>query len=260
MSRLIDKLDKSNKTSSQPMGFRATRDDLAESKIILIAGVKTGTTDEIKDCTTGADAVLLRASGASQSAKSVQAAVKSLPEIPCGLNIENIGKTKIDSYIQSGCDFLVFPAESPVNLMPQDEKTGKLLLVDPLLDDSLVRVINSLPVDAVITTELSKAGEAITWRHLMAVQRMVLLLSKPVIIPVSSGISSGELKAIWDADIDGILVEASTGEPGRIEEIRQAIKKLPPRSAKQHGKSDVLLPHTSSATESITPDEDDDYE
>ncbi len=260
MSRLIDKLDRLNKAASQPMGFRATRDDLAGSTIILVASIDIGPSDEIRNCVAGADALFLQAAGSSLPVKSVGAIVKSLSGIPCGIRVEDTGKAKMDGYIQAGCDFLVFSAESPIGRLPRNEKIGKLLLLDPSIDDSLVRSINNLPVDAVITTDLSRPGDVITWHHLMAVQRLALLLTKPVLIPVSSGISPGELEAIREAGIDGILVEASTSRPGRIEEIRQIITQLPPPSAKKHGKSDVLLPRNSGTPEPDVPDEDDDYE
>ena len=259
MSRLIDKLDKSKKATSHPMGFRATREDADESRLFLIASIPVNVADKISECVTGADAALLKATGSSLSVKSVQEIVEAIPGVPVGISIKDIGKTKIDSYLQSGGDFLVFSAESPVDLTSQEEKIGKLLQIDPSMEDSLVRIVNNLPVDAVITTELFKNVEAITWQQLMVIQRLALLITKPVIIPVSAGISPGELQAIRDADIDGILVEVDAAEPGKLEKIRQAIKKLPPKSTRKPEKSDVLLPRNS-ATESAIPDEEDDYE
>jgi hypothetical protein len=258
MSRLVDKLNKTNKSITQPMGFRTSRSEGEESSLVIIASADSSTFDVIKEYTAGADAVCLIKGGSAISAKSIQPIVKALSGIPCGISIEDTGSKKLDEFIRAGCDFLLFTAESPVESIPQDEKTGKLLRVDPSLEDSLARVINNLPVDAVITTEVTDKGKAITWQHLMNIQRLATLITKPVIIPVPPNISHGELRAVRDADIDGIMVAADPGESGRIERIRRGIRELPPRLVKKRGKSDALLPRSTNPTESAVPEEDDD--
>ena len=257
MSRLIDKLNKTNKSAAQPMGFRTSRSEEEEASLIIIASADTDAPDKIGEYTAGADAVYLTAQGAGLSAETVKDIIKALA-VPCGMDAKAAGKKKPDDFIKAGGDFLVLPAESPVELIPEDEKTGKLLRIDPGIEDSLARVINNLPVDAVITTEITGKEKTITWQHLMNIQRLAMLITKPVIIPVAASVTSRELKAIRDADIGGILVAADAGEPGRIERIRRDIKGLPPRSEKKRGKSDVLLPHSAGPTEAEIPEEDDD--
>ena len=39
MSRLIDKLNKTNKSAAQPMGFRTSRSEEEEASLIIIASV-----------------------------------------------------------------------------------------------------------------------------------------------------------------------------------------------------------------------------
>ena len=258
MSQLIDKLNKTNKSAAQPMGFRTSQSEGEEASLVIIAGAETSTPEAIEEYTNGADAVYLTTGSSKISAKTIQPIVKALPKIPCGISITDASSKKLDEFIGAGCDFLVFTAESPVGPIPQDEKTGKLLRIDPSLEDSLTRVINNLPVDAVITTEITGKEKAITWQHLMNIQRLAMLITKPVIIPVPSDVSVDELRAIREADIDGILVDADPGEPERIERIRRDIRALPPRSVKKRGKSDVLLPRGNGPAESVALEEDDD--
>jgi hypothetical protein len=240
------------------MGFRTSRSEGDEPSLVIIAGTAPGDPDAIKEYTAGADAVFLQATDSGISAKTIQPIVELLSGIPCGISVDDAGSKKLDDFIKAGCDFLVSLTESPVGILPQDEKTGKLLRINPSLEDSLARVINNLPVDAVITTEVTDKGKPITWQNLMSIQRLATLITKPVIIPVSPKISSGELRAIRDTDIGGILVAADPGEPGRIEKIRRYIRELPPRSVKKRDKSDVLLPHSAGMVESAVPEEDDD--
>ena len=258
MSRLIDKLNKTNKSAAQPMGFRTSRSEEEEAALVIIASADTDAPDKIGEYTAGADAVYLSSGSPGISAKSIQPIIKALSRIPCGISVEDARSKKLDDFIGAGCDFLVFTEDSPVGPIPQDEKSGKLLRVDPSLEDSLARVINNLPVDAVITSEITGKEKTITWQHLMNIQRLAMLITKPVIIPVAASVTPGELKAIRDADIRGIVVAADAGEPGTIERIRRDIKELPPRSEKKRDKTDVLLPYSAGPAEAAIPEEDDD--
>ena len=259
MSRLLDKFTKLKKTTSQPMGFRASHGDTKEPDMVVIASLPVGAADNAKDYTAGADAVYLKAEGASLTANSVGDIIKSITEIPCGISIADIGKSKVNSYLQAGCDFMVLPMESPVTLLPDEEDVGKLIQIDLSIDDSLARAVNNLPINAVMTTELSGKAETITLKELMIIQRIALLISKPVIIPVSPGISAEELKLVRDAGVEGIMVVVNTKAPDRVKEISEAIRNLPPTATRKYDKSDVLLPRGSS-TEPLIQEEEDDYE
>lgn len=257
MSRFIDKLTKVNRAASQPMGFRAARADRKEPKILLIASVKVDNARQIGDYVTGADAVWLRSGKARLSVKVIQPIIESMPDIPGGISLEDTDTGNTKALIKAGCDFLVFTGNSPIKAMPaEDEDIGKILQVEPTLEDSMIRVINSLPVDAVLTGDSDKARAPLAWGDLMSLQRLGLLLTKPLLVTVSSGISPSELKAIWEADVDSVVIEADPGQPDLFKGIRKTIIELPPRTTKKHGKSEALLPYSGSATSTVAPDEE----
>ena len=81
-----------------------------------------------------------------------------------------------------------------------------------------------------------EAGEPIAWHHLMLFQRLANLLSKPLLVPVPLNITAGELKALWEAGVDGVVVEAGAEPPaGGLKELRQAIGKLTFRPSTEAG-------------------------
>ena len=261
MSRLIDKLTKANQTASQPMGFRTARGDREEPKMLLIASVKLDNTSQIGDYVAGADAVWLRSGEIHLSAKVIQPIIKSMPDIPCGISLEDTGTGNTKALIKAGCDFLVFADTSPIEAVPaEDENIGKIMQVEPSLEDSMIRVINNLPVDAVLAGDSYRTDDTLACNHLMSLQRLSGLLTKPLLVPVFPGISSSELKAISEAEVDGVVIEADTSRPDYYEEIRKTISKLPPRTVKKHGKSGALLPHAGNAQPAATPDEEEEYE
>ena len=262
MSRLIDKLTKATQAALQPMGFRTAHADREETKMLVIAGVKLDTTGQIGDYVAGADVVWLRSGKARLSAKVIQPVIESMPDIPCGVSLEDTGTGNAKALIKAGCDFLVFTDTSPIEAVPaDDEDIGKILQVEPSLEDSMIRVINNLPVDAVLASVSYKANTPLAWHDLMSLQRLGLLLTKPLLALVSPGISSSELKAIWEADVDGVVIEADPSQADLFKGIRRTISELPPRTAKKHGKSEALLPYTGSTGQTGPPDEEEeDYE
>ena len=262
MSRLIDNLTKATQAASQPMGFRTARAGREEPKILVTASVKLDTTSQTGDYVAGADAVWLRSAKANLSAKVIQPVIESIPAIPCGVNLEGTGTGNAKALIKAGCDFLVFADTSPIEAVPaEDENIGKIMQVEPSLEDSMIRVINNLPVDAVLASDNYKANTPLAWHDLMSLQRLGLLLTKPLLVPISPGVSSSELRAIWEADVDGVVIEADPSQSDFFKGIRRTISELPPRTAKKHSKSEALLPHNGSTQPAATPDEEEeDYE
>ena len=257
MSRLVDKLTKTTRNASQPMGFRTAHADQEHPKMLVIASVKMDNTGQIADYVTGADAVWLRSAKAGLIAKAIQPVTESISDIPCGISLEDVGTGDNKALKKAGCDFLVLTDTSPVDAMPEEEDDiGTVLEVKPSLEDSLIRVINNLPVDAVLTDVVKKANAPLAWQDLMSLQRLGLLLAKPLLVKVSPGISSSELRAIRRADVDGIVVEADPAKPDYFNELRKTISGLPPRTAKKHGKSEALLPLSGSSPSTTAPDEE----
>ena len=242
MSRLIDELNRVAKATPQPMGFRAARPVSSEPRMLLIASLAPSRdTDHLTD---GADAVLLRLAKSDLAAKTLQRIAASLPEIPWGGWLEDIDAKKMETLIEAGGDFVVFPASSRVSATPQDDKVGKILQVESSLGEGLLRAVNDLPVDAVLTTEAYEADGSMAWHHLMHFQRLANLLAKPLLVPAPLNVTASELKVLWEAGADGVVVEVGAGQPaGRLRELRRSIGELTFRPTRKRGKAEALLPH-----------------
>jgi hypothetical protein len=153
--------------------------------------------------------------------------------------------------IEAGCDFVVFSPTSLITDLPQDEKIGKVLQVESSMDDGLLRAINDLPADAVLVTDTLESEETLTMHRLMIYRHLANFIAKPLIAPVLVKITEAELKALQDAEIDGVMAEGDD-----LKELRKTIGKLPPRSTKKRDKAGVLLPQISGETVAAPPDEE----
>jgi hypothetical protein len=258
MSRLIDKFHQTSRGATPPMGFRTSLPSATVPKILLIASLEAGTAENLATHLDGADAVLIRFNKASLTENIIKKIASSLTDTPWGLYLADDDNKKMAN---TEADFVVFPTASQVADIPEDEKTGKILEVESSVDEGLLRAINDLPVDAVLMADTFKDNSSLVWHQLMKLQHLANMLRKPLMVQAPAGVNEKDLKALWDAGVDGIVVEIDASGVKGLKELRQAIDKLPPRSGRKRGKVDVMLPRTPGETPvPATPDEEEEDE
>jgi hypothetical protein len=235
MSKFIDKLERVS-AGGQPMGFRAGVAAAPKPRMLLVAVVAQVDIERLAAFIAGADAGLLSMAKLSSGAKSLKQISQAVSDIPWGGWLKEVGKEGIGKLAEAGADFVVFPAG---NSLFEDKKLGKILEVEPSLEPGLLKTIDDLPVDAVlIASEEDK--NFLTWQHLMLFQRCADLLAKPLLVSVPPEVSAGELGALWEAGVRGVVVKAEA--EGKIGEIRRMLDKLPLPSPGKRKKDEPLLP------------------
>lgn len=251
MSKLIDKFRKAAQSSSEPMGFRTARTAARSPGLLLIAstGLEIKNTPDI----IGASAVLMRVEGPVPGPKSIQKIAAALPDIPLGLYLEDVSDA--EELEETGLDFLVFPVSSRISVPPKEKKMGRIIQVESSLDDNLLRSVNSLPVDAVLVEDTFEGGSMI-WHELLIFQYLSNIIGKPLIANIPANISEAELKALWEAGADGVMVDVSAMKDGEFKGLVEAISKLPPRTARRRGRMEVTLPRAGAESQTPPPDEE----
>ncbi len=259
MSRLLDKFQNAAKASVQPMGFRTSKTAPPVPGFLLIASTAP---DVLKDHSeiAGADAVLLLAKGEVPAAKYIGKIIDSVGETPVGLYMEDADDEDIAALTEAGCDFFVFTASSRyVAAPPEEKKPGRILEIESSMDDSLLRAVNALPVDAFIAADTFKGG-ALSWHELMIFQHLANTFGKPLIINLPPDATEAEIKALYEAGIDGAVVDANSLEDGGLKKLQEVIRKLPAKSARKRGKVDVLLPRLGGTAPSEPPPDEEEEE
>ena len=248
MSKLIDKLNQASQSAPQPIGFRAVQPASSKPKMLLIAKPTKSDADNLAEYISGADGVLLHIPQ-NPTAKTLQKVSRTIPEIPWGWWLEGNGQRKIERIAKAGYDFIAFPATSTSLAIPKGDKVGRILQVEASISEGLLRTVGDLPVDAVLVTSEREGEYPLTWHHLMLFQRFANLLTKPLLVSIPSNITTGELQALWDAGVSGVIVEAETGQPaGKLNGLRQAIDKLTVPSSHKERKGKALIPHITAET------------
>ncbi|MFC2003244.1 hypothetical protein ACFLV4_04805 [Chloroflexota bacterium] len=252
MSKLIDKLNLASQAAPQPMGFRARQPSPTKPAMLLIATFTKANVDGLADYVAGADGGLWHISPGLE-AKAFHKVSKSLPDIPWGWWLDVGSEEELGNISKLGGDFVVFPAASTPLAIPQDDEVGKILQVEASLSEGLLRTIDDLPIDAVLLT----SDPFLTWHHLMLFQRAARLLAKPLLATTPSNVAANELQALWEAGVDGIVVEVEVGKPaGRLNELHQILNELSYPSSRKRGKIEPLLPHITGDTDLITEEEE----
>lgn len=232
------------------MGFRAAR-AVVKPRLLLVASLpQAGFEAELA----GADAGILPISGASTRA-GIKEKAPTLPDIPWGGWLDSISHGGVKRLEEAGYDFVVFPADKMSLAILEADNVGRVLAVEPMLDAGLLRTINELPVDAVFVIS-QQQGHPVTWHQLMLFRRLAALLTKPLLVPVSPAVASGDLQALWEAGVAGVVVELTPGGPaGRLKKLRQQIESLAPPQKQKPTRARALLPGITPETSPV-PEED----
>jgi hypothetical protein len=252
MSRLIEEFHKATRVTTRAMGFRTARSATPVPKMLLIAGLQAGAGGSLTGNTEGAHAALVHFTGAAPTAKTTTNIASSLPDLPWGFSLDEVDDKKASALVNAGADFMLFSASSRINAAPGKEKLGKILQVESSMDDGLLRAANNLPVDAVMVADTSEGGGPLVWHQLMIYGHLANFISKPLIVPAPASIDDAELKALWEAGVDGIIVASAES----LHALRQAVDGLPPRSLRKREKPEAVLPHLSTESKPEPPEED----
>lgn len=254
MSKFIDKLKQVSREAPQAMGFKVTPAALSGPRMLLVASLAGAGIDGLAQRVAGVDGGLVDISGPGAGAKTLRKVRKVAPDIPWGGWLKG-GGGGMGPLVKAGCDFVVFPLATPLVTL-QDSEIGRVLQVEESLSESLVPAIDDLPVDAILVTGGQKE-HFLTWKHLMVFQYFAGLLSKPLLVSVASTVADSELQALWEAGVDGVVVEVEAAQPvARLSELRQLIDGLTLPSYRKLKKAEAILPYIGGGGDTVIDDED----
>jgi len=220
--------------------------------MLLVATLAQVDVDRLADGVAGADAGLLQIPKSGSGVKALKQVCQAVSDIPWGGWLKEIGRGGVGKMVEAGCDFVVFPAASASLEILQDKKLGKILEVEPSLEPGLLKAVDDLPADAVLVAGEQGKEHFITWHHLMLFRRCANLLTKPLLVSVPSDVTAGELQALWEAGVGGVVVEAAE----KLTKLRQIIDKLTLPSPGKRRKAEPLVPHIPGETGAVSEEEE----
>ncbi len=245
MSKFVDRLKLASQAVAQPMGFGRGQPASAKPGILLVASLTQAGVSDLADLVSGADAGLLDISELERDIKALAECTEAVPDIPWGGWLRGGRWSRIQKVKALGGDFVIFPAASTLLGVLEDTGVGKIVAVGATLSEGMLRAIDELPVDGVCLAVEYQDNPSLTLKQLMLFQRVSGLVAKPLLVPVPARVTAGELRALWEAGVDGVIVAAGVG----LRKLREAIDELSFPSRRRRGKLKALLPHISEAAD-----------
>jgi len=237
MSKFSDELQRVYRNSAPSMGFRRSAADVESRALLLVANLTKVNVNAAKAIAgAGIDAGIV--SSEAVDAASFGRLATAMGDIPLGLSLESTDRDEIDKVVGSGCDFLVLGLKTPLEVVRR-EGIGKVLKIEPSLDQGLVRAIRELPfpVDGVLV-----AGEesSVTVERLLVCQRFAELVDRPLLVALDSSASGDELSSLCEAGVNGLVLPEGFPTEAFVE-LRKTVGSMPCVS-KRKAKGAALLP------------------
>ena len=239
MSEFINRLKRVSRDDLKSMGFTSKKVSL-EVKPLIVASLDEKMTEQGPEYLNGADAGLISLADPSLGSKMLEQAVQFDMKIPIGGWFKKLKPTILKKVVTANYDFLVFPIDTPVTLF-RGSKPGRIIEVSSSASASELRVISSLPLDAVLVND-EFGYNSLTWQHLMLYQQLAETITKPLIITVAFSVTPEELQFLWRAGVDGLLINGLTGQLDKLTKLRQRINDTTFALKDRWGKSLPFLP------------------
>lgn len=245
MSEFVDKLKLVSRAAAQPMGFGWGKSVSSKPRMLLVARLAQAKVSNLAELVGGADAGLLDIAELGHGSTALRECAGAVPDIPWGSWLRGDKWQRSQRIKALSGDFVIFPAASTPLGVLEGTGVGKIVEVEATLSEGILRTIGELPVDGVCLAVEYKDSPSLTLKQLMLFQRVSGLVAKPLLVPVPAKVTAGELRALWEAGVGGVIVAAGVG----LRKLRGVIDKLSFPSRRRRGKLKARLPHISEAAD-----------
>ncbi|MGQ9573396.1 MAG: hypothetical protein ACUVV3_09520 [Dehalococcoidia bacterium] len=241
MSKLSDKIRKATRLEPAPIGFgvMAAR-RRAPSMLLMVYGPASDMRPPSELAGRGVDAILLSLSNPQAELNQMTRWAKEAGDVPCGAQVMAANGKTVAALKEAGADFLAFAAETTNAEALLDTEMGYLLALSDDPSDSLLRAMDSFPLEGLWLYDWC---QPLTVRAQMELRRLYLLSRTPLFVPARPDINAAELECLRDVGVVGIALngaESSTWQ--RLGDLRQVIDALPPRVRRREERPEVVLP------------------
>jgi hypothetical protein len=251
MSKLSEAIKKAGRTSPAPLGFAARALTATVSPTMLcIVRLNANESSKAEDASRkGADAVIIDGGDAGK----VSDFAKKAPDILLGVRPNKTDREQIASMREAGADFVVLDTESGEADALLEEDLGFVLLARSDADDTRLRLLGDLNLDALIPPP---PDGSLTIDRLLELRRISALGRTPLFVEISGDAEASRLQALRESGVAGVIIEGSA--LGKLGKLRDAIAALPPRGKKREERGEAMIPAAAMAGHGHDEDDFDD--
>lgn len=233
MSKLADRLRKAGRTEHAPMGFAMAARTSTPTLLCLVRLSSNESNKAGEAAEKGADAVIIEGADSGK----VKEATKKAAQLSVGVRAQKAERKEVSSLREAGADFVVLDIESGPAEALLEEKIGLVLTGGRELDDTTMRLLADLGLDALIAPT---PNGPLTLERLLALRRIAALARTPLLIEVAADSDVSYLQALRDSGVAGVIVDSSS--IARLGRLRETIAALPLRGRKREERGEAMLP------------------
>ena len=165
----------------------------------------------------------------------------ALPAVPWGVRTDGLGESDAQEYQEQGCDLMAFQLQGTTAAALDGEEVGRVLCLEPGIQEQELRAIDTLPVDALLVN-MTKVSGPWSLQDLMAVGNISRRSSKYVLVAVSQPPGKKDLEALRDAGVRGLVLDVAETTAEALKDLKAALLEMPRRRPQRKERTAALLP------------------
>lgn len=163
-------------------------------------------------------------------AEAVKKLAEPLSPRPWGARVDSLSEGEARAHEDSGSDLLVFNLDGTAASALASEEIARVLCVEAGMDETQLRAIASLPVDAFLVP-MTGASTSWTLRDLATVGAISRRVDKYILVEVSQAPGKKDLEALRDIGVNALVLDVGVAGADKLKELRTALMEMPrPRS------------------------------
>ena len=232
------------------MGFAAAAASAPAPTLLCLVRLSAGEASKVGEAAgKGADAVIVDGIEAGKLKSPAQAAGGA----SLGVGVPKATRQSVSSLRDAGADFVVVDVASAMAEALLEEKIGFVLAMEGATEDSTLRLLNDMGLDALLAPVPSGP---LTLERLLQLRRVSALSRTPTLVEVAADVEASTLQALRESGVVGVIVDSSS--LGKLERLRERIASLPPRGKKREERGEATLPALAGVPAEMDEDDDDD--
>jgi hypothetical protein len=235
MSELQKKIARIQRRESGPMGFGvAAREQPRAMLLGLLADGAAGVKAAIE---AGADVVIVEGAKAAGIAEELGKADGK--RLCAGARLDSLDLQGAAALQKAGCDFAISTLEGTLAAAVDTDKMGQVLAVPLDIDDTTLRALGPLGLDALFVT--LDSGE-MTMADQLTLVRLASFAGCPLLVTIGKDVTVDQLRVLRDSGTAMVVASAGT-TADEATKLIDALKATPaPKRRQRNGHEIALVP------------------
>jgi hypothetical protein len=177
-------------------------------------------------------------------------------ETALGVWLSELDEPTSTALAEAGCDFAIGTLEGTVATAFDTERMGQVLVAASSMEDSVLRVLGSLGLDALL---VEHGQGAMSLADQLQLVRLSSFTSTPLLVTVGADTPMSELRVLRDSGAACVLL-AARSTAADVSAMSDRLRAVPPRKPRREGGDIALVPAMAAAAGPDHEEEDDDGE